>query len=715
MELCNDYRPLFIGRLIPHNDELKLITFDDECYINYGDLTEIWKTIEKCDGDKPICQIVDELSTDLSRDTVYKIISDFIILGAVVDSRCLCDVFHSISSNPQRFPSFISDEAVQKNHDSPRMGVKNGKVIQLDSPSDTNTFEILKQRRSYRSYESSALSLSQLGQILNAGYGRFNGHFSVPSGGGLYPLKIYVIVWNNQIDFSLGLYEFDNEKNQLILYDSSPDFQGLSYALNSIGSPFGAPVTIIVASDKNRQAIKYANMSYKLTLLEAGAVAQNITIQATELGLGTCEICALQDKEICKELNITNQISLLAISLGIPCIGNEPDIWSSVSYLKRTLLGSYLPVKSLKEVKYTENFGQKYHQYIALDSSGQVSKGISTHEGQAIIKALAESYERTIAHNLRWDKHCIEDELDAEFITADDIFPYSEEQYDFFSSIKKYNKYHSIQWIKSFYYTSGREVYLPVEAFFYPVDEGIIGRKPAIKTSSSGYAAHNCIEKAIESATLELIERDCLMRTWLNKTSPIIIDDIFLPTYLKNRKKYWNLKGRKVTFLDISNYGIKTFLVTIVGKEYPCFVSGASSSFDSEDKASIIKAFEEAESRLIYGINFPTTTKIRPNEVKNVLDHELLYAQSIEYHEHLDFLFRGGINENVNSVISEFHDLADKLDLVVTDLTPKNSPLCVVKVFSKHLIPISFGYGNECYKHVSLSDISKPIIPHFFA
>lgn len=205
------------------------------------------------------------------------------------------------------------------------------------------------------------------------------------------------------------------------------------------------------------------------------------------------------------------------------------------------------------------------------------------------------------------------------------------------------------------------------------------------------------------------------MRTWLNKTSPIIIDDIFLPTYLKNRKKYWNLKGRKVTFLDISNYGIKTFLVTIVGKEYPCFVSGASSSFDSEDKASIIKAFEEAESRLIYGINFPTTTKIRPNEVKNVLDHELLYAQSIEYHEHLDFLFRGGINENVNSVISEFHDLADKLDLVVTDLTPKNSPLCVVKVFSKHLIPISFGYGNECYKHVSLSDISKPIIPHFFA
>ena len=150
-----------------------------------------------------------------------------------------------------------------------------------------------------------------------------------------------------------------------------------------------------------------------------------------------------------------------------------------------------------------------------------------------------------------------------------------------------------------------------------------------------------------------------------------------------------------------------------MSREYPCFVSGASSSLDSFGDTAI-KAFQEAESRLIYGLNESQVGTIVPENVRNVLDHELLYAQSQKYHEYIKYLWSGKITNAVPIASNTYADLMKELDAVVFDVSEDVFLLKVVKVLSHKMIPINFGYETDHYTHYTLSG-KKIDIPHYFA
>lgn len=171
-----------------------------------------------------------------------------------------------------------------------------------------------------------------------------------------------------------------------------------------------------------------------------------------------------------------------------------------------------------------------------------------------------------------------------------------------------------------------------------------LDRKLVVDTCSSGFAAYTDLTGAIDRGLLEIVERDSLMRSWYEKRSPRMLDYTILPLHLQNRAKYWSGRGHRVVILDMSQMGVVIIEVVITSESYPCFVSGASSSLESFDEAAI-KAFQEAESRLIYGLNEQSTRELTPEHVHSVLDHEALYAQSRLYHEHLEFLFEGEISK----------------------------------------------------------------------
>jgi len=157
-----------------------------------------------------------------------------------------------------------------------------------------------------------------------------------------------------------------------------------------------------------------------------------------------------------------------------------------------------------------------------------------------------------------------------------------------------------------------------------------------------------------------------------------------------------------MTVLDVSQMGVVIIEVVITSDSYPCFVSGASSSLESFDEAAI-KAFQEAESRLIYGLNEQSTRELTPEHVHSVLDHEALYAQSRLYHEHLEFLFEGEISKTIPEVATSIDTLRRKLDAVVVNVSEEDSALRVVKALSPKLVPISFGFGAGHYSHHSLA------------
>lgn len=67
-----------------------------------------------------------------------------------------------------------------------------------------------------------------------------------------------------------------------------------------------------------RTRIKYGDRGYRLTLIEAGHLSQNILLLATELGLGSCPLAGFIDSEVNKLLDISLQkeVALYMIAIG---------------------------------------------------------------------------------------------------------------------------------------------------------------------------------------------------------------------------------------------------------------------------------------------------------------------------------------------------------------------------------------------------------------
>ncbi|TFH59527.1 MAG: SagB/ThcOx family dehydrogenase, partial [Candidatus Zixiibacteriota bacterium] len=86
-------------------------------------------------------------------------------------------------------------------------------TIKLPAPrltSSTSVEEAISKRRSVRQYQDSALSLSELSQLLWAAQGitdTARGLRAAPSAGALYPLEVYAVV-GNVTGIAPGIYKY---------------------------------------------------------------------------------------------------------------------------------------------------------------------------------------------------------------------------------------------------------------------------------------------------------------------------------------------------------------------------------------------------------------------------------------------------------------------------------------------------------------------------
>ena len=304
-------------------------------------------------------------------------------------------------------------------------------------------------------------------------------------------------------------------------------------------------------------------------------------------------------------------------------------------------------------------------------------------------------------------------DLTSQWLDPRVVAPLTDAQYEHLTHLQKFDDNLEIEWVEGVDF-AGRTVFVPIDLVFYPISN--IDRKLIVDTCSSGFAAFTDLEEAINRGVLELVERDSMMRSWYEKKSPRKMGFVTLPTHLQNRVLYWQNEGREVHVLDLSHDGVIIIEVVITSDDYPCFVSGASSSLGTFEEAAI-KAFHEAESRLIYGLNEPSDRAITPDSVHSVLDHELLYAQSKQYHGHVQFLFDGKLSDSVPVASASIVSIKEQLEIVTVDVSEEGALLNVVKVLSPKLIPISFGYGTDHYTHHSITRAvdSLPVIPHYFA
>ncbi|MGD1839190.1 MAG: SagB/ThcOx family dehydrogenase [Nitrososphaeraceae archaeon] len=179
----------------------------------------------------------------------------------------------------------------------------------------------IKKRRSIREYDASRpMELEELSTLLYHSFGisaemritNFNNRtisknlMTIPSGGGLYPLELYMGIINvNNIDTGLYHYNYRNHRLDRILVKEFPNSFFSCFPIHPDGinmDRIGA--VFIIVGVFLRSKIKYGNRSYRYILQESGHLSQNICTTSTALNMGSIPISAFFDDELNTFLNI---------------------------------------------------------------------------------------------------------------------------------------------------------------------------------------------------------------------------------------------------------------------------------------------------------------------------------------------------------------------------------------------------------------------------
>ncbi len=192
---------------------------------------------------------------------------------------------------------------------------------------DMSLGEAIKSRRSCRNYANTDIKLSELATILKTGYGIKgitifeNMEFferMIPSGGGLYPLELYLIV-NRLENVPQGVYHHSIRPPALEQI-TALEFHKFYISQLFMNQPYVADsgVILVVSSLFERNMKKYGDRGYRYMLYEAGHLFQNINLVATALGLGTLNLGGFFDHELAKLLKIDmeEEIPLYAMAIG---------------------------------------------------------------------------------------------------------------------------------------------------------------------------------------------------------------------------------------------------------------------------------------------------------------------------------------------------------------------------------------------------------------
>ncbi|MFX0092290.1 MAG: SagB/ThcOx family dehydrogenase [Candidatus Hodarchaeota archaeon] len=174
---------------------------------------------------------------------------------------------------------------------------------------EARLYDVLKRRRSHRSYTEESLTLEEFSFLLwsTQGVHEVTKHHGsgtrrvVPSGGARHPFETYLIV--NRVDgLKPGFYRYLAIEHQLLLIKDMEKVD--KDQVNQIAHQGFIPkaaVIFIWAVIPYRMEWRYSITSYRAIAIEAGHICQNLYLACGALNLGTCAIAAY-NQEICDGL-----------------------------------------------------------------------------------------------------------------------------------------------------------------------------------------------------------------------------------------------------------------------------------------------------------------------------------------------------------------------------------------------------------------------------
>ena len=189
-------------------------------------------------------------------------------------------------------------------------------MIELPKPrldSEASLEQVLKTRRSVRSFLPEPLSLVELSQLLWATQGISSQRLrTVPSAGALYPLEVHVVV-GKVTGLESGVYRYHPRKHGLektVAGDIRESLASAAYRQSWIGE---AAIALVVSGVYKRTTAKYGERGVRYVHMEAGHAAQNLYLQAEALGLGTTTVGAFTDGQVKRLLHMREEEQPLSI------------------------------------------------------------------------------------------------------------------------------------------------------------------------------------------------------------------------------------------------------------------------------------------------------------------------------------------------------------------------------------------------------------------
>lgn len=199
--------------------------------------------------------------------------------------------------------------------------LEDGMRITLPEPkydSDISVEEAILNRRSIRGYDSQALTLQDVSQLLWAAQGITNsyGNRAAPSAGATYPLEIYIVAGDVE-GVAIGIYKYEPQQNELIKVLDGEYRKALADAALNQQFITEAPLNIVITAIYERTTNRYGDRGIRYVHMEAGHAAQNVYLQAVALNLGTVVVGAFNDKQVANIMALPdNEVPLYIMPVG---------------------------------------------------------------------------------------------------------------------------------------------------------------------------------------------------------------------------------------------------------------------------------------------------------------------------------------------------------------------------------------------------------------
>ena len=194
---------------------------------------------------------------------------------------------------------------------------------------------VVEERRSERAFSDTPLQLSDVGCLLHAAYGTTHELDvgapglgpqlrSVPSGGALFPLEVYVLPWRVE-GLPGALYHFDPLRRVLERLRQGELEDDVRRAMVYDDAALGCGALFVVSAMFWRTRFKYGLRGYRFALLECGHLVQNLLLAATALDLAAVPLGGFYDRRLDELLGIdgVNESALYAVATGIRGAGND--------------------------------------------------------------------------------------------------------------------------------------------------------------------------------------------------------------------------------------------------------------------------------------------------------------------------------------------------------------------------------------------------------